>query len=303
MHSSLLLSPAGGLPVQLSDAAAAAGGAAALPADLVPEAPASGPLMPRPQGRGLTVIVLGPPGAGASTQAAQIGAHYGAPVLTVNDVVQWARSGAGGRTLAEQVREYVKRPSYGGADDKALDELSALARAGKVAVPKPLAPAPPGGGGKGGKDAGAKLGGTAGVADLGSSAKAAGKKGAGAEPVATTCPRLPQAVVVEALKARLLRADAAFAAIIDGVRCDYLADDMETAGAVRLALAAVGGPLRIVLLEANEYALSHRYCAAMQVRPLPSRSCSRRLSMHAAPLTCDLPRVLTSSSTSRCRRH
>lgn len=246
----------------------------------MPEAPPAWPLSPRPQGRGLTVVVMGPPGAGVSTQAAQIGAHYGAPVLSLNDVVQWARSGAGGKALADQVREFLKRPVppvHVGSDDKSLDELAALARAGKVAVPKPLLPA----------NAGKKDGGAGRSAAPPSAADASGGKGkkAGGAESASAFPRLPQALVVEALRVRLGRADAAFAAVIDGVHCDYLADDMEAVGAVRLALTAVGGPVRLVIFEANEYALSHRYCTAMQVRrrpPAPPPSCAR--------LTAPLPR-------------
>jgi len=98
------------VPVQPPATGAGAVDASAA-ADLVPEAPLAGPMMPRPQGRGLTVVVLGPPGVGTTTQASQIGSHYGAAVFSLNDVVQWARSGAGGRALAEQVREFgASRP-------------------------------------------------------------------------------------------------------------------------------------------------------------------------------------------------
>lgn len=220
------------------------------------------PCAPRPGGRALDVVVVGPPGAGCSSVAASIAqACGGCAVVTLDGAVWWARSGGGGEELAAALAAAGVPLSPPPAAPLVGDDAAALAAEaarllampppGSAAAPSTAAPAAPV---KGSKPAAA----AAGTARPTTPAAA---RSAAAQPL----PKLPTALLAASMAARLGAPDCAYAAVVDGVCCGFAASPVE---AVRALLDARGAHARAPLPSSTGCPLSGHEGGTMRVVPV-----------------------------------
>ena len=161
-------------------------------------------LTPRMQCRALNVLVMGPELSGSTTLARRLADRWGAPVLTLDEVVAWGLSMAPHLELGQRVKDIL--------DPELTPEQIAEQEAAK---------------------------------------KKKGKKKKGKEPEPEPAPpTIPPELLAELLRARVQRADCAYAVVVDGLKCAALASLQDGATAVKLALSRrSAGGLRVLMLE------------------------------------------------------